>query len=459
MKPSTLLSFVIQLSVPALAADATAWKSRSIYFALTDRIARNTTDGDRSPCYELGRYCGGTFSGLESKLDYIKDLGFDAIWISPVIKNHDGGYHGYWAQDLYSINPNFGTADELKSLVNAAHSKDMYVMVDVVANHMGGPISQNRPEPLNQDWSYHTPCMINYGDQGSVEYCQIGGLPDLDTRNPQIRQLLYNWIHWLVEEFRFDGLRIDTVKHVEKDFWSGFSAAAGVFTIGEAFDHRVDVLAGYSHVMSSLLNYAVFHPLNDFYMQRGSSQTLINTHDAVSWAFSDPSVLGTFIDNHDNPRWLSQKNDHALLKNALTYVLLARGIPIVYYATEQGYAGGHDPANRESLWHTNFDTKGDLYRFISRVSRVRKAAGGLPQNDHVHLMVEDTGYAWSRAGGDVIALTSNIGSGNSREYCLFTRRPHGVWKDVFEGKGYTADERGWMCAHIYGGNPIILVSA
>jgi len=64
-------------------------------------------------------------------------LGFDAIWITPVVENTPGGYHGYWAKDLYKINPFYGTSEELKELVNAAHERDMYVMVDVVANHVG----------------------------------------------------------------------------------------------------------------------------------------------------------------------------------------------------------------------------------------------------------------------------------------------------------------------------------
>lgn len=67
------------------AADVNAWKSRSIYFVLTDRIARTSGDAGGSACSNLGNYCGGTFKGLESKLDYIQGLGFDAIWITPVV--------------------------------------------------------------------------------------------------------------------------------------------------------------------------------------------------------------------------------------------------------------------------------------------------------------------------------------------------------------------------------------
>lgn len=69
----------------ALAADTAAWRSRSIYFALTDRIARSSNDAGGGSCGNLGNYCGGTFAGLESKLDYIKGMGFDAIWITPVV--------------------------------------------------------------------------------------------------------------------------------------------------------------------------------------------------------------------------------------------------------------------------------------------------------------------------------------------------------------------------------------
>lgn len=107
----------------ASAADTTAWRTRNIYFALTDRIARTEDDTGGTPCDDLSDYCGGTFRGLQSKLDYIQGMGFDAIWITPVVANSPGGYHGYWAQDLYAINPQYGTADDLKSLVTAAHDK------------------------------------------------------------------------------------------------------------------------------------------------------------------------------------------------------------------------------------------------------------------------------------------------------------------------------------------------
>lgn len=458
---SSLLAALGLFTSAVSAADTAAWKSRNIYFALTDRVARSSGDTGGNACGDLSTYCGGTFQGLQSKLDYIQGMGFDAIWITPVVANSAGGYHGYWAQDLYSVNSNYGTADDLKSLVNAAHDKGIYIMVDVVANHMGfAAIGDNKPEPLNQQSSYHAQCDIDYSNQNSIETCRIAGLPDVNTSSEEIRALYQEWIAWLVSEYSFDGVRIDTVKHVEKEFWTPFSAAAGVYTIGEVFDGNPDYLAGYASTMSGLLNYAIYYPMNAFYQQTGASQAIVDMHDTIDSKFPDPSALGTFLDNHDNARWLNAKSDAQLLKNALAYVILARGIPIVYYGTEQGYSGGADPANREDLWRTSFNTDADLYQAISKLSSARAAAGGLAANDHDHLYVADTAYAWARAGGDLIVLTTNSGSGSSGQHCFNTQVPNGSWTDTFgEGTAYTADGSGNVCVNVTNGAPVVLVAA
>lgn len=332
-------------------------------------------------------------------------------------------------------------------------------MADVVANHMAAPISDNKPEPLNQESSYHSDCTIDYSSQDSIENCRITtDLPDVNTESPKIRTLFQEWVGWLVQEYGFDGLRIDTVKHVEKDFWSAFSAAAGVYTIGEVWDGDPAYLSGYADSMDGLLNYAVYYPMNNFYQQKGSSQEIVDMHDQIDTSFPDPSALGTFLDNHDNARWLSVKNDKSLLQNALAYVVLARGIPIVYYGTEQGYAGGNDPENREDLWRSNFSTDADLYKAISLLSAARKAAGGLADNDHVHLYVADTVYAWSRAGGDLIVVTSNGGSGSEANPCFDSKKPGGTWTNTFGEGTVTADDGGQICVSISNGEPAVLVA-
>ena len=101
---------LLLLVVHAKAGTAADWRSRTIYQLLTDRFAGSA---NTPKCTNLGSYCGGTFSGIVSKLDYIQGMGFDAIWISPVVDNTDGGYHGYWARNINKVNSNFGTASDL----------------------------------------------------------------------------------------------------------------------------------------------------------------------------------------------------------------------------------------------------------------------------------------------------------------------------------------------------------
>jgi len=123
---------------------------------LTDRFEKG--DGSKGNC-DLRYYCGGNYQGLINRLDYIKDLGFDAIWISPIVDNYDNGYHGYWARKIYEVNSHFGTKDDLKRLVTECHKRDIWVMVDVVGNHMGNTDTYyGNNAPFTSTDHYHSYC-------------------------------------------------------------------------------------------------------------------------------------------------------------------------------------------------------------------------------------------------------------------------------------------------------------
>jgi alpha-amylase len=160
---------------------------------------------------------------------------------------------------------------------------------------------------------------------------------------------------------------------------------------------------------------------------------------------------------NDIPR-LNKKNDVSMFKNALAYTVLARGIPIVYYGSEAAYAGGADPNNREDLWRSNFDTSSDLYKHLAGLGQARSSAGGLPDNDHVHLYVADHAYAWSRADGDVIVLTVNTGRGSSGQYCFDTGRLNGRWTDVLRSGTVTSNDKGSVCLDVQNGEPVVLLA-
>jgi alpha-amylase len=152
-----------------------------------------------------------------------------------------------------------GTADDLKALSTALHARGMYLMPDVVVNHVA---STALPPALNYSvyksfsdaTDYHTQCFItDYSNQTNVEQCWLGDtsvpLPDINTENEMVQSTMYNWIKTIVGEYSADGIRIDTVKHIRKDFWPGFAQASGVFTLGEVGAHLLSLL----HSLTQLL--------------------------------------------------------------------------------------------------------------------------------------------------------------------------------------------------------------
>ena len=378
------------------------WKSRSIYQLLTDRFARSS---DTGYC-NYSQYCGGNYRGLINKLDYIKGMGFDAIWISPIIENTEGSYHGYHFTNLYNLNYHFGSEDDFKELVKTCHSKDIWVMVDVVANH-AGPVGTDfgRINPFNRAEHYHDWCEINnWRNQWEVENCRLCGLPDLKQENDWVTQKLLEWIHDLVQKYNLDGIRIDTIMEVPKWFWDKFRASAGVFQIGEAFDGDPGYVADYQNHLDSVFNYPLYYTIKSSFCGsfRNLEGYLFNTRSV----FPAPEYMATFVENHDNPRWLHDCGDRAKFTNAVIFSLVWEGIPVFYYAGEQYYAGGADPNNREPLWD-NYNTKSTLYQLLGKANALRKKVQiwnyGITQR-----YANDNFYAFTR--GNVLACFTNVQS-------------------------------------------------
>ena len=378
------------------------WKPRSIYQILTDRFARTSDTG----WCNYSQYCGGNYRGLISKLDYIKGMGFDAIWISPIIENTEGSYHGYHFTNLYNLNYHFGSEDDFKALVSECHNKDIWVMVDVVANH-AGPVGTDfgRINPFNRAEHYHDWCEINnWGNQWEVENCRLCGLPDLKQENDWVTQKLLEWIHDLVQKYNIDGIRIDTIMEVPKWFWDKFRQSAGVFQIGEAFNGDPGYVADYQNHLDSVFNYPLYYAIKSSFC--GNFRDLEYYWFNTRKAFPAPEYTATFVENHDNPRWLNECNDRAKFTNAVIFSLLWEGIPVFYYAGEQYYAGGADPNNREPLWD-NYNTNSPLYQFLGKTNKLRKQVK-IWNFAITQRYADNNFYAFSR--GNVLACFTNVKS-------------------------------------------------
>lgn len=208
-------------------------------------------------------------------------MGFDAIWISPVVDNIDKGYHGYWAANWDKLNANFGSEQDLKDLVQACHDKGIWVMVDVVANHVG-PVDMDfsRISPFNSADHYHSKCEINnWNDDHEVQFCRLADLPDLNQENDWVRGKLKDWIKNLVQTYSFDGIRIDTIPEVPMDFWSEYAQSAGVFQMGEYFNGDPAKVGPYQGALTGLFNYPMYYTIKDVY---GGGQSMYGIKNRIA---------------------------------------------------------------------------------------------------------------------------------------------------------------------------------
>ncbi|MEQ1501585.1 MAG: alpha-amylase family glycosyl hydrolase [Myxococcota bacterium] len=292
-------------------------------------------------------------------------------------------------------------------------------------------IDRMPPEPSefqNPDWYNRMGRVDDWGSSDQVVYGDFpGGLKDLATENPNVREALIRVFSDWITHTDIDGYRIDTVKHVEHGFWTEFCPAIrahaadlgkqNFLLFGEAFDGDDALIGGYTttdeldSVAYFSQKYRVFDgvfahggptaAVEDLFAERLDHWGLEPQDGGVGVAPVDLPV--NFIDNHDVPRFLNQQPDERALKTALLFLLTEPGIPVLYYGTEQGFSGGNDPANREPIWPTGYRTDGPLYRYIQELTAIRRDHPALRRGDLTFVASDADGpgiLAYERATDD-----------------------------------------------------------
>ncbi|PYH40902.1 alpha-amylase [Aspergillus saccharolyticus JOP 1030-1] len=453
------------------AASTRAWRTRSVYQTMTDCFAR--TDGSTSsPCNTTaGLYCGGTWRGMIDQLSYIEGMGFDAVMISPIIKNVEGrvtygeAYHGYWAEDLYTLNPHFGTEQDLLDLSQALHDRDMYLMMDTVINNMAyftngtdpaTSIDYTQLHPFNDAKYYHPYCPItDYNDYPLAQRCWTGddivALPDLKTEDPAVQRMLNSWVQDIMAKYSIDGLRLDAAKHITPTYLPDFQAAAGSLVTGEVFDQSVSTICSYqADALTSVPNYPIYYALLDAFTL-GNTTTLPNRVEEMKHACVNVSTLTTFSENHDVARFASLIDDINLAKNILTFTLLSDGIPMIYQGQEQHLNGSHDPLNREALWLTHYDTGAPLYKHIATLNALRRHAIRTDPDRYIDSLTypiyrgsSEMGFRKGREDRQVVMVLSTQGTGSGAYKIRLTTgyQPSVAVVEVLTCQTYTVNDVG-----------------
>ncbi|MFM8682268.1 MAG: alpha-amylase family glycosyl hydrolase, partial [Chthoniobacterales bacterium] len=377
-----------------------------------------------------------------------------------VLRNANGDYHGYAATDFYAVNPRMCTLTDLQRLVREAQKRGILVINDVVVNHgstwvdsgdTGWPNFRYPPSGYNLRYNsggqqYAAPfdnaslqtrfgntglanifhnngTTQNWGDATQVEWGELLSLDDFKTETTYIRDKMKEiWTYW-IQAAGFDAYRLDTVKHVEMGFWDTWSphirAAAqaadkpNFFQFGEVFDGSDSKCGSYTgtktsgtYKMESVLDYPLYYQVNSvFATASGATGAVENRYGNLNTNNYDASALESLVlnlDNHDNPRFLATTGSTtARLELALAFMYTSRGIPSLYYGTEQDFNGGADPANREDMFDgayeqgpslgDNFNMTRARFRLVTKLNNLRRLYPALRTGSHNNLWANFSG--------------------------------------------------------------------
>ncbi|HWX39996.1 MAG TPA: alpha-amylase family glycosyl hydrolase [Blastocatellia bacterium] len=410
-----VLLFCLALApLTALAAD---FKSQVIYQIVTDRFfdgdTTNNNPSQSSGLYDSTKtnwhvYWGGDLAGIQQKMSYLAGMGVTAIWISPPVDNlnvniPDGSgnataaYHGYQARDFKRIEEHFGDVNnnwtEFDNLVSAAHQNGIKVIVDFAPNHSNqdnggefgalydnGTFLGNFTNDTN-GYFHHNPNISDFTDRYQVQYYTLFDLSDINQENATMDAYLKASAQ-LLQQHGVDAFRIDAVKHItwgwEYSLANSIYNFGDSFLFGEWFGGTSDALYHDSYKFAnksgiSLLDFPLNTAIRDVFGSNNAFSEIDSTLTQEASNFTWKEDLVTFIDNHDMSRFLSLNNNNNRLHEALAFILTSRGIPCIYYGTEQylhnDTNGGGDPYNRPMM--NGFSTSTTAYSLINKLGTLR----------------------------------------------------------------------------------------
>lgn len=480
----------------------------AVYFVMTDRFVdgdpRNNFEqqGGDHPSWSLrlegpdgkfanAGYMGGDFKGILQNIDYIKDMGFSAIWITPVLDNPDqgftgdepisyggmfkdggkSGYHGYWATNFYKADEHLVSDDlTVSDFTSAMHDAGFKVVFDIVANH-GTPswtMPEDQPgygELYDKDGNLVADHMNLPPESLDPEneplhrffhpYPDLVKLSNLNEHHPDVQEYLINsYLYWI--EQGADAFRIDTIRHVSHDFWRTMSDRIraehpGFYMFGESFQYDANFIAQHTQPKNggiSVLDFPMQKAMVSVFENADSDfATLEDTLYLTHGPYHNPYELTTFYDNHDMARM--NASDEGFI-DSHNWLFTARGIPVVYQGSEFGYMRGtsEHQGNRNYIGQARLDAavSHPIRSKLSQIAGIRQALPALQRGLQYNVRLAGHEAVFFRVVQDDDAQQTALVMLNKSDSPLVmvadTFVESGKWKEWVTGEDVTVSEQG-----------------
>lgn len=410
------------------------WVKEAVFYQIfPDRFANGDPSNDPPNVQPWGTpptargFQGGDLRGIIQKLDYLTDLGVNALYLNPIFQSPST--HRYNTTDYFRIDSKLGSLEDFHALIDAAHRRGMRVILDGVFNHCGrgffafNDILENEAESPYLDWFHIRRFPLRAYEEGQARnykaWWGIKSLPKFNTDNPQVRRYLLSVARYWIEQGA-DGWRLDVPNEIDDDsFWAAFrevvrSANPEAYLLGEIWDADPRWVND-SH-FDGLMNYPMRAALFDYLNGKLPATAFNRRIETLLAAYAPENVLAMYLllGSHDTERALTLLGgDICKLKLAALFQFACPGAPAVYYGDEIGLQGGKDPDCRRAFPWNEAEWNTDLRSWFKTLIAARKRLPALQAGSYQPLLAQDSpaGYAFARVhNGETVIAAMNAGT-------------------------------------------------
>jgi len=426
-----------------------------VYQIFPERFNNGNSDLDPANLKNWGdlpkrdSFFGGDLQGIYEKLDYLKDLGVNTIYLTPIFESLSN--HKYNIDDYLKIDEHFGDEEIFKKLVNKAHDKDMKIILDAVFNHSGfnffafEDLRKRGENSKYKDWYIYdslplqTEIPVNYETFAR----NIPNLPKLNTANKEVQDYLLKVTEYWMKNFDIDGWRLDVADEVDSSFWRRFrkkvkSLDKDAYIIGEVWHSGMKWLQG--NQFDAIMNYSFTEAVIDFIAKDKIGPSEFDNRLALNrmnYREDITNSLLNLLDSHDTPRILRHCNeDKDKMKLAVLFQMTYPGVPMVLYGDELGLTGGDDPDSRRCMPWDDDKADYDLRAYYKKLIKIRKNNKILQKGEFESFVINEAKniYSFKRKLEDreVIVIINN--NPEKREICLRSQNKNYI--DLLTNKNY-----------------------